>query len=569
MALFARASGVVSALFSLLLTLSSSPSQAAMNPSGVIPVPVNFTLGAGTSFTLMPSTVIYVSPPSPSLFRIAHYLSDRLAPATGWRLHVKEGPPSSQCNAIFLSLSAADPALGEEGYTLQISDCAVLLQAIDPPGIFRGIQTIRQLFPPSIEMSSPQPGPFTLPASLTTDYPRFPYRSAMLDIARHFFTVADVKRHIDNLAYYKVNSLHLHLTDDQGWRIVIHGYPNLTEWGSGTEVYIPSRMANGNCPVAGSGEGPCYYTQEQYEDIVSYASDRYMLVVPEADMPGHTNAALASYCDLNCDGICPSRRTDTAVGYSTLCVTQPIPQPTVDFMNTVIDQLCRLTPGILPPLSFSASFSSLFFSFAGPFVHVGGDESNATPLADYKAFVSLVQSRVLANGKRMMGWEETAQIDNYSPLSIAQHWNIGDSFAPLAVQKGAKVLMSPCQRAYFDIKYSPLPGQTPAGLGLSWCGYDSVEHSYSWDPATNVEGVSESDIIGVEAPLWTETVLTNSDIDQMVWPRMAGMAEIGWSPQSLRNWNEYRSRLGTHGPRLTNMGVNYFPASDVPWTSEE
>lgn len=198
-------------------------------------------------------------------------------------------------------------------------------------------------------------------------------------------------------------------------------------------------------------------------------------------------------------------------------------------------------------------------------MHVGGDESNATPLDDYKAFVSLVQARVLANGKRMIGWEETAQIDDFSPLSVAQHWNRGDSFAPLAVQKGAKVLMSPCERAYFDIKYSPVPGRSPPGLGLSWCGYDSVQHSYSWDPAAYVDGVGEGDIIGVEAPLWTETVLTSQDIDQMVWPRMAGAAEVGWTQQSLRSWDEYRVRLGSHGPRMTYMGIDYFPASDVPW----
>ena len=164
-------------LAAMALLLSSSSSSSSPSPSnapGVIPAPVNFTLGSGV-FTLQPTTAIYYYPPSPSLLHTANYLADRLAPATGWRLSVQVGEPTSVCDAIFLSLSTAQPGLGEEGYTLDISPCSVLLQAIDPPGIFRGIQTIRQLFPPSIEASSPQPGPFTLPASRTLDYPRYSF----------------------------------------------------------------------------------------------------------------------------------------------------------------------------------------------------------------------------------------------------------------------------------------------------------------------------------------------------------------------------------------------------------
>lgn len=296
-----------------------------------------------------------------------------------------------------------------------------------------------------------------------------------------------------------------------------------------------------------SDGGPCYYTQAQYSDLVSYAAARYVTIIPEIDMPGHTNAALASYAKLNCNGRAPAPRTDTAVGYSSLCVPNPtIPADTLSFVYAVIDQLSALTPG--------------------PFIHVGGDESAATAPADYLNFVTAVQERVLARGKRMYGWEENAKIAAYSRTSVAQHWNKGSGNAADAVRKGAKVVMSPCEHAYFDMTYGR---ETPAGLGLTWCGTTSIQQSYEWNPATLIVGVGESDVLGVEGALWGETILTPSDLDQMFWPRMVSLAEVGWSTVAGRSWTEYRLRLASHGARLTNMNVHFFKSSDVPWVALE
>jgi len=345
----------------------------------------------------------------------------------------------------------------------------------------------------------------------------------MLDVARHFFSVADVKRYIDLMAYYKLNVFHFHLSDDQGWRIMINSWPDLALYGGGTQV-------GGTCTN-------CYYTQAQYSDIVAYAQSRYITLVPEIDMPGHTNAALASYAELNCNGVAPARYTGTNVGFSSLCISKPI---TYTFVDDVIRELAALTPGA--------------------YMHVGGDEASSTTVADYVSFVSQVQTIVQSYGKQMIGWEEIAQINSLSASSVAQHWNTTNSFASTAVQKGAKVLMSPAHKAYLDMKY-----YRRTRLGQTWAGLINTQTGYEWDPATIVSGVPGSSVLGVEAPLWTETIVTIADIEYMAYPRLPGYAELGWSPVTGRNWSEYKIRLGSHGPRLTALGVNFYRDALVPW----
>jgi hexosaminidase len=270
---------------------------------------------------------------------------------------------------------------------------------------------------------------------------------------------------------------------------------------------------------------------------VTYAQSRYITLVPEIDMPGHTNAALASYAELNCNGVAPARYTGTNVGFSSLCISKPI---TYTFVNDVIRELAALTPGA--------------------YIHVGGDEASSTTTADYVSFVSQVQTIVQSYNKQMIGWEEIAQINGLSTTSVAQHWNTTDSFAPTAVQKGAKVLMSPANKAYLDMKY-----YHKTRLGQTWAGLINTQTGYEWDPTTIVSGVPSSSVLGVEAPLWTETIVTRSDMDYMAYPRLPGYAELGWSPVSGRNWSEYKVRLGSHGPRLTAMGVNFYRDTVVPW----
>jgi hexosaminidase len=236
-------------------------------------------------------------------------------------------------------------------------------------------------------------------------------------------------------------------------------------------------------------------------------------VIPEIDMPGHTNAALASYPELNANGVAPDLYTGTEVGFSSLCVSKEV---TFTFLEDVIREVATLTPG--------------------PYMHIGGDEAAATSPADYKTLMERVQSIVHKNGKQAVGWEEISQV-KLLPETIAQYWSSGH--ARRAVELGNKVIMSPASKIYLDMKYTP---ETP--FGLTWAGIVEVSDSYNWDPSSQLPGVSEADILGVEAPLWTETVETFQDIEFMVFPRLPGVAEIGWSPGQGRSWQEYKFRLG-------------------------
>ena len=239
---------------------------------------------------------------------------------------------------------------------MKIAANGIVLNAYKPAGIFYGVQTIRQLLPAAIGKSSVQPGPWPIATGTIRDYPDYEMRGSMLDVARHFFGTDDVKRYIDFLAYYKMNTLHLHLSDDQGWRIEIKKWPRLTEYGSTTQV--------------GGGKGG-FYTQEQYKDLVQYAADRFITIIPEIDMPGHTNAALASYPELNCNekDKNPKLYTGIEVGFSTFCTKN---EKVYQFIDDVLTELTALTPG--------------------PYLHIGGDESHATKKEDYIPFVNRVQA---------------------------------------------------------------------------------------------------------------------------------------------------------------------------------
>lgn len=489
----------------------------------VIPVPV-FNADHGTMYILPVEADIIISPGTDELMAIGQYLADHFKPSTGYGLPVISESESPANGNIYLTTENGDPSLGEEGYELNITMQFIQLTAYKPAGLFYGVQTLRQLLPAAIEESTVQPGPWKIATRMIRDYPRFEWRGAMLDVARHFFNISDVKRYINLLAYYKINRLHLHLSDDQGWRIEIKSWPNLAAYGGSTEV--------------GGGSGG-YYTQEEYADIVSYAESRYIMIVPEIDMPGHTNAALASYAELNCNGIARKLYTGTRVGFSSLCVTKEM---TYQFISDVIHELAAITPG--------------------PYIHIGGDEASTLKDADYVAFIERVQSIVNASGKMAIGWEDISQAELSSP-SIAQHW-VNGGLAFSAAINNHQIVMSPASRTYMDMKYN-----SSTNLGLSWAGYIEVDQAYQWDPVTQVQGLTEQDILGVEAPLWTETIQTLQDIEFMAFPRLPGYAEIGWSPSVKRDWEEYRVRLGTHGPRLTAMGVHFYQSPLIPWIEKE
>jgi hexosaminidase len=493
-----------------------------LTKENIIPQPVS-VVPDGKSFNIADQTDIYVQGESSELKQIGQFLADKLNPSTGLGIEVKSATAEPGSGNIYLALTS-DQELGNEGYQLKITDKLVSVTANKPAGLFYGVQTIRQILPAQIESSSRQKGSWKLPTGTIRDYPVYGYRGSMLDVARHFFSVEEVKKLIDQLAYYKFNTLHLHLSDDQGWRIEIKSWPNLTAHGGKTEV--------------GGGEGG-FYTQEQYSDIVKYAQERFITIIPEIDMPGHTNAASASYPELNGNGKAAELYTGTEVGFSTLATKK---ETTYKFIDDVIRELAAITPG--------------------EYLHIGGDESHATKLEDYIPFMNRVQDMVIAHGKKVFSWDEIA-LATLKPNTVVQYWAKAEN-AVKGVAQGAKVLMSPAANAYLDMQYD-----STSTYGLHWAAYIEVDKGYNWDPATLVPEIKKENIVGIEAPLWSETVSNISEAEYLIFPRLLGYAEIGWTPANLRNWDTYKVRLASHADRMKAHDINFYPSKLVPWNAAE
>ena len=505
-------------LISCLFVACEKETPTDLTKSVLIPQPLSVT-ATGSSFLLKNDSKIVATTNDPELIGVGQILSGQLAVATGLSIKLHEGNEGQKKGDILLELTDSEPSFGGEGYQLEITNKQVKISSNTPSGIFWGTQTLLQLLPAQAGDTG-QIGSFVIPTGSIQDYPVYSHRGSMLDVSRHFFDVDDVKRYIDFLAAFKMNVLHLHLSDDQGWRIEIKKWPNLATHGGSTQV--------------GGGKGG-FYTQEQYKDLVQYAADRFITIIPEIDMPGHTNAALASYPELNCNGKATELYTGTEVGFSSLCTSNEI---TYQFIDDVIAELSAITPG--------------------PYIHIGGDESHATKKEDYLAFVNRVKGIVEKHGKKMIGWDETAQAD-LTENSTVQLW-ASPAFAKEAVSKGAKIIMSPATRTYLDMQYD-----STTRLGLHWAAYIEVDSSYLWAPETFIKGISKEDIIGIEAPLWTETITTMDEIEYMVFPRLLSIAEIGWTPANNRNWENFKGRLAAFGKRMEAMGIDFYRSELVPW----
>ncbi len=528
-----RRSRLASAATVLLLATGAAVWTVATQPAGaavasmadVVPVPVSVAPATSTTYTLPLDAGIFTHAGSAAAREVGTYLAGILRPSTGFALPVSDASSTTPTSGISLLLSGADPSVGSQGYQLDVTASTVVIRAQTDTGLFAGVQTLRQLLPPEVESAVVRPGPWVVPGGRIIDHPRFAYRGTMLDVARHFHPVSTIKRHLDRIALYKINYLHLHLSDDQGWRIVIDSWPRLATIGGSTQV--------------GGGAGG-FYTKAEYQEIVAYAAQRHITIVPEIDMPGHTNAALASYAELNCSGVAPPLYTGTDVGFSTLCTSKEV---VYTFVSNVLSELAALTPG--------------------PYLHVGGDEANVLTGAQYATFINRVQPMVPALGKAVMGWHQIgASAVNHSANRVVQYWGLttSDSLVSNAVSQGARVVMSPANKAYLDMKYN---SQTQ--LGLSWAGFIEVQTAYGWDPGAYLSGVPSSAILGVEAPLWTETIVTEDNIEFMAFPRLPAIAELGWSPWSTHNWDTFKLRLGAQGPRWTVMGIDFYRSPQVPW----
>lgn len=415
-------------------------------------------------------------------------------------------------NVISFSLVSPDSIQSEEGYVLDITHHKIALAGSTEAGLFKGVQTLTQLLPDSLIAAKPMDS-LVIPGIRIVDEPRFAYRGMMLDVARHFFTVNQVKRVIDQMASYKLNKLHLHLTDDQGWRIEIKSWPKLTEIGGSSSV---------------RDESPGFYTQEDYKEIVVYAQSKYITVIPEIDMPGHTNAALASYPELNCNGKATKLYRGMRVGFSTLCVDKDI---TYKFIDDVIREVTAITPG--------------------EYIHLGGDESHVTSKKDYNIFLNKVFPIVKKYGKSVVGWEEI-QSANIDSTYVIQHWQ-KEATAQKGIDKGAKVILSPAKKMYLDMKYTKL-----SPIGLTWAGMVEVDSAYIWQPSSIFKDIDTSQLLGLESPLWAETIQTSDDIEYLAFPRVIGHAELGWSNPANYNWDNYRVRLQKHYARMDILGVNFY-----------
>jgi hexosaminidase len=483
--------------------------MSAFRLGDVIPVPAQVRPVPAADFTIHSDTAVRVTSDTGA---IGDRLADVLRAATGHAV-----PVSETAGEILLTLE--DDGHGDEGYRLEIGPDTVTVAAGTTAGLFAAVQTLRQYLPVS------GTGNATLPGGTVVDRPRFAYRGVMLDVARHFFTLAEVKSYVDAIAQFKINHLHLHLTDDQGWRLEIAGWPDLTtvSGGPGTGV---------------DGAGPGFYTAEDYTELVSYAAARFITIVPEIDMPGHVNAAQVAYPELTSDGVAVPARTDQQVGYSSLVAGK---EETYAFVEDVIREVSALTPG--------------------PYLHIGGDEADATPPEDYRTFMTRVLPLVAKYGKRAVGWHEMAAVE-LPDGAIPQFWRTeaADEGVARAAANGNKVIMSPADRVYLDMKYD---AGTP--LGLDWAGLVEVDRAYPWDPAERLPGVGEEALLGVEAALWAETLRSIADVQTMTFPRLLAVAEIGWSPRRTHDWESFRERLAAFGPRWTAQGIAFHASPQINW----
>jgi hexosaminidase len=509
----------------IAMTTPASRAAGATPPAvahAIIPAPVSHEALPGETLELTAASRIAVVAEDDAADAVAERFARWLRRSTGFALPVG-GHPGDEATDIVLAVAPADD-LGAEGYRLRVDASGVRIDAAAPAGLFRALTTLRQLLPVSAEATTVQPGPWTVEGVEISDRPRFEYRGTMLDVARHFFGVDDVLRYIDLISLYKVNVLHLHLTDDQGWRLDVPGWPRLAEVGGAGDI--------------DGGPGGSY-TAADYARIVGHAAEHFIEVVPEIDGPGHTSAALVAYPELSCDGVAPPLFHHGGISEVSLCASADV---TYEFLGDVFDALA---------------------TERGRFIHIGGDEAIGTSHDDFVQFVPRAAALVVDRGRTPVMWHEAAAT-TMPPGSVVQYWGVGQDeateLAGRAVAAGARLILSPGNHAYLDMKYD-----ADTMLGLEWAGLVPVSASYAWEPATLIEGVAEGSILGVESALWSETTPNRAAVEYLAFPRLAGIAEIAWSPATALVWDDYRLRLAAQAPRWDVLGVNYFRSPEVPW----
>ncbi|HEU4902787.1 MAG TPA: family 20 glycosylhydrolase [Flavisolibacter sp.] len=540
-------------LFSLLFFLQA---DAQTNPVAfsLIPVPVSLQVGKGY-FLLNKATAIKLSGNDRDVRRVADFLSRKLSTATGFPLPVKSGDAGADITGNIRLATLNNPTLGNEGYTVNVTPSTVTIAANTPAGLFYGMQTLLQLLPKEIESKSTVHNiPWRIPSLSITDYPRFGWRGLMLDVSRHFFTKQEVKQFIDGMVPFKYNLLHLHLTDDQGWRIEIKSLPNLTKVGAWR---AKREGAWGNTKAPDPSEPKTYggyYTQDDIKEIVQYAKDRFVSVLPEIDVPAHSMAAVASYPELSC-----------TPGTYQVNVGEEFQQWKPGGNVALIDNtLCPANEKVYAFLDKVFTEVAQLFPFA--YIHIGGDEAaknfwekseavkalaqkeglkNMEEVQSY--FVSRVEKIVQAKGKKLIGWDEILQ-GGLAPGASVMSWR-GMQGGIEAAKMNHQVVMAPMEYTYVDLMQGDPYVEPPEFASLR------LNQSYKFDPVP--AGVDPGYILGGQACLWTEHTTNMRAAQYLLWPRGLAVAESIWSPKEKKNWPDFVNRVERQFERMDVAKTKY------------
>ena len=531
----------------IILSLTTAIFAADTNTLSLIPLPQKIEQRDG-AFQITDTTRVYVNSGS----RVTgNYLAEKLRPSTGYPLKVstKFFDSAAITDGILLTTKNANTNLGPEGYELTVASNSVVIRAPTQAGLFYGVQTLLQLLPPKI-FSTNLVGNATwqIPCVQIEDWPRFTWRGFMLDVSRHFFTKPEVKVLLDAMAMQKMNVFHWHLTDDHGWRIEIKKYPKLTEIGAWRSSGGFGFASNSTTAYGPDGRYGGFYTQDDIRDVVKYAAALHITVVPEIEMPGHATAALAAYPQL---GSTPGPFSPEATAGIFHGIYNPANEETFQFLADVIAEVAPLFPG--------------------KYFHIGGDE---VPKASWKTnaacqalmkreglkneeelqswFVRRIEKIVNANGHSMIGWSEILQ-GGLPKNAAVMDWIGG---AKEAASAGHDVVMTPTAYCYFDFYQSSNHVDEPKAA--AWGGPITLNKIYMFDPMpTNVPPQLQSYILGTQGNLWTEQIPNFKHVEYMTFPRLCALAEVTWSAQDARNWDDFLRRLPAEEKRLDELNINY------------
>ena len=517
----------------------------AANPNAIIPAPVKAGARDG-QFQLTAASRLLTDR---ELKSEGQLLAARLRLATGFALKIKSAKEKINAGDILLTTNGADASFGAEGYALSVSSNCVVIRAPAPAGIFYGTQSLLQLMPPEIFSAKPVPVmAWTIPCIDISDAPRVVWRGFMLDVSRHFFTKPEVERVLDLMALYKLNTFHWHLVDDQGWRIQIKKYPKLTEVGAWRKAIGFGLASNSATAYDKNGRYGGFYTQRDIRDVVAYAAARHITTVPEIEMPGHSMAALSAYPQFSCTGGPFDPDHDGGVYNGIYNVSD---DATYVFLGNILREVAKLFPG--------------------EFIHIGGDEvpketwhaspacqvfmksqglKNERELQSY--FTGRIEKIVNADGKRIIGWSEIRE-GGLTPSAALMDW-IGGGAESAA--SGHDVVMAPTKYCYIDHYQSTNHAAEPRAIG----GFLPLERVYEFEPLPDkLAPEFDSHVLGGQANLWAEYIPNLRQVEYMMFPRLAALAEVDWSPKAARSWEGFQTRARLNEKRLELLGVNYRP----------